>query len=284
MNTQKSEKPGFLALAAGFIKWLGWVVYMVVGLALVMAVLFLVFYPLDYLIDVTDGLGWGAWGRALDGLGYISFVYFLVRQVAIDFEKVEPPAALYIYNPKLSASDGAELKRGEREHARKTRVGRWMEHGNNCGGMAGFFLPMLVWWPKLLGTFMPRAYIFIIQDTLFQIDRWLEEIVWDTWIFWILVLVPSVAFYLASVVFIARRGDKSRYVDFFPAALLLWIGVAFVTAISTSVAWIFFLLLLAGLAAVGTVLGREIGWISATLINGWEDRRAQAKITDTNSD
>ena len=129
-----------------------------------------------------------------------------------------------------------------------------------------------VGWPSIASVFLPWFSVWRFQMLLFKTDHWIEEIAWDTWIFWVLVLLPLAVIYLASVAAVAGR---SRYVQFFFAATLLWIVVVVLTVVSSSVVWIIGVLFLITIAAVGALIGRQIGWLAGTLMKGWLNRRAR---------
>ncbi|MBI3526767.1 MAG: hypothetical protein HY067_02245 [Betaproteobacteria bacterium] len=285
MNTRLQRIRGFPAQLLGLFKWLGLAllvpVYMVVGGALVAAVLFLLFLPLDYLFELTDSWRWGTWGRALDTMGYI-FIFVLLGLQA--FKRWAPanwrdPTVTNWdgTQTKLNPSEWAEFKLRESERLRQTRIDRWMarESGNPFGIIGGVIL-FIVYAPAFSNLLRPLdKWVEAIGASIFTwIDNWVGGIVGTGWGPWILPLAPIVAFIVAGTVF-------PRYAAFFVYAILLWIlGSGILFAFNYVMAFIVFI----AFVVAGSMIGRELGWIAAVIKNAWEDRRAQAKNTDTNSD
>lgn len=258
MKTHTSDLQRLLAQLLGLLKWLGFAlcvaVWMVVGSALLIVVLLLLYMPLYYLGGLMESWGWGAWvsePRAASG-----YLLLLLLGGWLAFRRWGPKESVpYGY----SDSEWAELKRETNARARETRVERWMNNGPLLGLVAGIVA---------VYDFESSDWAEFLRVYLRHADQWWEEVL-SGWTFLILLLVPTLILLLIGIV-VGRLAP--RYVSFVMAAVILWIGFCLFLGL-LGVGGLFSYLALA-VFVTGGLLGREIGWISAVITNGLEDRRA----------
>ena len=282
MKSQQPQVVNLLTRLAGIVKRCGALIYGIAGLiiggvlflgAVAVVVVVIVLLPIDYFRDLMDSWQLGAWGRV------VILIFFLIYLALLFFGGV---GAVWVWERWFSRSASkidtnnvawyASAEERERKQAdgvrrrRETRIPDWMKKGKYIGGVAALILLGSVGWQNWARLLLSYENVAILMDLEENLDKRLYLDAMKT-------AIDAHSNFFGFGTILLMLGFLSWRDRLSGTCLVLLLVLALLEMGISKV--VFVVAISAVFVAVCVVLGREVGWIAATLVNGWEDRRVR---------